>query len=139
VIAGVAGGLGEYFKIDPVIIRLLLVVLGFAGGNGVLLYVIAWVLIPERPLVTMQEPDLFSTSDVPFDEEDLSRTAESFGPGENPAVANGDNHRRLLGGVLLIAGLIMLVEKAGLWLDLAWLLPIGLIVVGFFVLVKGWR
>src|SRR3954447_4225145 len=46
VIAGVAGGLGRYFSIDPVIIRLVLIVLVFAGGAGVILYGAAWLLVP---------------------------------------------------------------------------------------------
>ena len=45
-VAGVAGGLGRYFGIDPVIIRIAFVVLTFFGGAGVLLYVAAILLIP---------------------------------------------------------------------------------------------
>lgn len=50
VIAGVAGGLGEYLQIDPVIIRVIWILLFFAGGSGLLLYIIGWILIPERPV-----------------------------------------------------------------------------------------
>jgi phage shock protein C len=49
VIAGVCGGLGEYFTTDPVIIRLILVVLVLFGGSGIVLYLLAWLLIPIRP------------------------------------------------------------------------------------------
>ncbi|WP_304707747.1 PspC domain-containing protein [uncultured Rikenella sp.] len=48
-IAGVCGGLAEYFGIDPIIIRLIALVLLF-GGGGFLLYVIGWIIIPQRPL-----------------------------------------------------------------------------------------
>ena len=48
VIAGVCGGLGEYFNIDPVFIRLLWVLLVFAMGTGILAYLIAWLVIPSR-------------------------------------------------------------------------------------------
>ena len=47
VIGGVAGGLGRYFGVDPIIFRISLVVLVFAGGAGVLAYVAALLLIPE--------------------------------------------------------------------------------------------
>ena len=47
-IAGVCGGLGEYFEVDPVLIRLLLVVATLMGGSGIILYLLAWVLIPEE-------------------------------------------------------------------------------------------
>ncbi|MBV8980749.1 MAG: PspC domain-containing protein [Acidimicrobiia bacterium] len=48
VVAGVCGGLGEYFDIDPVIFRIAFVVLVFVGGAGVLLYPAAWILLPEE-------------------------------------------------------------------------------------------
>ena len=48
VIAGVCGGLGEYFDIDPVIIRVIAVILIFAQGIGLLAYLIAWIIIPQR-------------------------------------------------------------------------------------------
>jgi phage shock protein C len=47
--AGVAGGLAEYFNVDPVIIRLLLVVLMVAGGPGILIYIVLWIIMPEEP------------------------------------------------------------------------------------------
>ena len=49
VVAGVAGGLGRYFDIDPIIFRIGFVVLTVAGGAGVLAYLAAWVLVPHDP------------------------------------------------------------------------------------------
>lgn len=49
-IAGVCGGLGEYFKVDPVIFRILAVILLLPGGlPGFIPYVILWVLVPKQP------------------------------------------------------------------------------------------
>ncbi len=48
-IAGVCGGLGEYFDIDPTIIRLIWLAMIFAVGSGVLAYIIAWIIVPEMP------------------------------------------------------------------------------------------
>ena len=48
-LAGVCGGIGEYFDIDPTIVRLAWVILGFYGGVGLWAYVIAAVIIPQRP------------------------------------------------------------------------------------------
>lgn len=48
-IAGVAGGLGEYFDTDPTLIRILFVLLtllGF-GGLGILTYIVLWIIMPE--------------------------------------------------------------------------------------------
>lgn len=48
VICGVCGGVGEYFNVDPTIIRLLWIVFMFLGGSGILAYLIAAVIIPEE-------------------------------------------------------------------------------------------
>ncbi len=45
IIAGVCGGLGEYFSIDPVIIRLIFI-FGLLLGGGLLVYLIAWLIVP---------------------------------------------------------------------------------------------
>jgi phage shock protein PspC (stress-responsive transcriptional regulator) len=47
-VAGVCGGLSEYLKVDPTVVRLAMVVLGLLGGIGVVLYGAAWILVPER-------------------------------------------------------------------------------------------
>ncbi|ABX31573.1 phage shock protein C, PspC [Petrotoga mobilis SJ95] len=49
ILAGVCGGIGEYFEIDPVIIRLLWIVLSLVWGFGVILYIIAIFIIPPQP------------------------------------------------------------------------------------------
>lgn len=48
-IAGVCGGLGEYFGVDPVIFRIVLLALLLGAGSGILLYVIFWIAVPEAP------------------------------------------------------------------------------------------
>jgi len=48
VIGGVCGGIGEYFGIDPTIIRLIWVILALMGGTGIIAYIIAWIIIPEE-------------------------------------------------------------------------------------------
>lgn len=48
-LAGVCGGIGEYFEIDPVLIRLAWIFFTLAGGGGVLAYIIAWLVVPESP------------------------------------------------------------------------------------------
>lgn len=48
IIAGVCGGIGEYADIDPVIVRILFVLLSFGGGSGTLLYIILLIIMPEQ-------------------------------------------------------------------------------------------
>jgi phage shock protein C len=45
-VAGVCTGFGTYFDVDPTLIRLLWIVLILAGGAGILLYLIAWIIMP---------------------------------------------------------------------------------------------
>lgn len=49
VIDGVCGGIGEYFNIDPTLVRLAWVVFCALGGSGVLAYIVAALIIPRNP------------------------------------------------------------------------------------------
>ncbi len=48
-IAGVCGGIAEYFDIDSTLVRLLTVIFVLLGGAGVIAYIIAWIIIPQTP------------------------------------------------------------------------------------------
>ena len=50
-ISGVCGGIGEFFEVDSTLVRLAWVIFALAGGSGVLAYIIAAIIIPERPIV----------------------------------------------------------------------------------------
>ncbi|MDR2980575.1 MAG: PspC domain-containing protein, partial [Bacteroidales bacterium] len=49
-VAGVAGGIGKYLDVDPVIFRVLFIFLTFAGGSGAILYLILMSIMPIDPL-----------------------------------------------------------------------------------------
>ena len=63
-IAGVCGGIAEYFDVDPTLIRLLTVIFVLLGGAGVVAYIIAWIIIPKNP---------GQVSDDKFDKEEKSK------------------------------------------------------------------
>jgi phage shock protein C len=46
-VAGVCGGLAEYFNIDTTVIRVLFLVLSLFGGSGLVIYVVMWILVPD--------------------------------------------------------------------------------------------
>jgi phage shock protein C len=54
-IAGVCGGIAEYFGIDPMLVRVAFIVAALAGFSGVLLYVILWILVPKDTDVEPEE------------------------------------------------------------------------------------
>ena len=51
VVAGVCGGIGEYFNIDPVIPRIIFLLVALPGGISILVYFIFWLLIPKSPKI----------------------------------------------------------------------------------------
>jgi phage shock protein C len=84
-IAGVCGGLGEYFDVDPVLIRLLFVVTALISGVGLLAYIILWIVVPMQ-----------GNEDTPREQalrgevQDLYRTVrERIDPGSTAAGATG--------------------------------------------------
>ncbi len=108
VIAGVCGGLGRYLGIDPVLLRIAFVVLALAGGGGVLLYLVSWVLIPnERP-------------------------GESLG--DRPP-SGADTLRLVIGGLLVVVGAVMLLEMSVPRIG-RYLWPLALIAIGVAVIVQ---
>jgi len=48
-VAGVCSGIADYFGIDPTVVRVGWIVFMLAGGSGILAYIIAMVVMPERP------------------------------------------------------------------------------------------
>lgn len=48
-LAGVAGGIADYFSLDPTLIRLVWVLATLLGGSGLALYIICWIVIPPAP------------------------------------------------------------------------------------------
>ena len=48
-VAGVCGGLAQYFNLDATLIRILFVVLAVLGGSGIVLYVAMWIIVPNEP------------------------------------------------------------------------------------------
>ena len=50
-LAGVCGGIGDYFNIDATVVRILFILFGLVFGSGLLFYIILWILIPLEPEV----------------------------------------------------------------------------------------
>jgi phage shock protein C len=70
VIAGVCGGLGEYFGIDPVIFRIIFAVVFFGYGTGLGIYIVLYFLMPLAPKSTPHfEEEPHDTNDHHDDDE----------------------------------------------------------------------
>jgi phage shock protein C len=110
VIAGVCGGLGRYLGIDPVLLRIAFVLLLVTGGAGFLLYVIAWIAIPEQA------------------------EGEDLGPAPEP---RGDIWWFVGVGLIALGG-VLLIDRLIPWFDRV-VGPLVLVAVGVAVLYRGTR
>lgn len=118
VLGGVCGGLGDYFQIDPVIIRLLFVLLAFVSGIGILLYVIAWLIIPSNP----------HESAAPIQHSAASSRAQRRHP-----------HEMTTGFVFLLLGLVFLFSGMGSWMAWMFFPHLGgfiLLLLGLYLIVR---
>ncbi|HKB84700.1 MAG TPA: PspC domain-containing protein [Ignavibacteriaceae bacterium] len=112
-LGGVAGGLAEYFSIDPTLVRIIFVVSLFAGGAGVLAYIILWIVVPEAPFAfAAPNPQPQET----VNEESGSSSAESAQPGQYQqyyqAMADQKHKRSSIFGIVLVAvGLLFLLDN----------------------------
>jgi phage shock protein C len=46
-VAGVCGGLAEYFNVDATLIRALFLLLAVFGGSGLVIYLVMWIIVPD--------------------------------------------------------------------------------------------
>lgn len=132
VFGGVAGGIAEYFDIDPIIIRLLFVIIAFAGGGGAVVYLILWVALPLEPItpftMNMGSGEPFTAS-TPGDQSDPGYNTGTSGPFEVPA--KSENRNGLIGGIVLISlGLIFLANRFIPNINFGDLWPLVLVVLG---------
>ncbi len=67
-IAGICGGIAEYFDIDPTLVRIIFAFI-LLSGSGFILYIILWVVIPSQSQLNSKKEDIKqekSTSNNPF-------------------------------------------------------------------------
>ena len=115
IIGGVCGGLAEYFDVDPVIMRVLFVLLAFFGGSGIVLYIACSIIMPKR--ITL-------VGDLP-----------------GKAEARSANARKIFGIVLVVGGAVILFTNLGffsflhMW-DISWsfVFPVLLILLGMAII-----
>lgn len=129
---GVCGGIGEYFAVDPVIIRILWMLLVMFGGTGFIAYIIAMFIIPRQ-----DEVDESMASDAPAEavaaDEDVSSKGERL------------FSSRFWGALLIIVGGLMLLRHIDpVWsifnvlgrfmISILW--PAALIILGVYLLMN---
>lgn len=121
-IAGVCGGLAEYLNLDPVWVRLLFVLLIFASGIGIPIYLVLWVIMPK--LEAAGQPGSAVLQD---NFEDLSQTVSDK--------INRLSRPGTIGTVLILFGVYFLLSQLG-WLNGAIFWPVVIIGAGVYMLTR---
>lgn len=127
-IGGVAGGLGDYFEVDPTLVRILFVVATILGGSGVLAYIILWIVIPEEQYSPNPSMSADSADQKP---------GENQSANQQPRYQN-EHPKRNLGGIILIAlGVLFLGHNfiPSFHFEDFW--PFILIIIGISLLLKS--
>jgi phage shock protein PspC (stress-responsive transcriptional regulator) len=135
-LGGVAGGIGKYFEIDPVLVRLLFAFGAFTGA-GLIAYIILWIIVPEEG-----EPDRPITERAEEWAQTVSQKAETFGqkPEEKSSgrSSNDKDHKGALvtGLVLILIGGLFLLNTCFPWMAFDRFWPVILILMGIAILWK---
>jgi phage shock protein C len=152
-LGGVCGGLAEYFKTDPVLVRVIFVILTFfPTGLGLVAYIVLWIITPQA-----SSAELSAKEAVKENIEELKETATEAGkkvkehideikgnPTEAGKEAKETARRGLayfLGIVLIVLGVILFLANFGLswWFGFANAWPVVFIILGVLLLVYTGR
>jgi len=142
VVGGVASGLGEYWGMDPLILRILFAISTLFNGVGVMAYLIMWVFVP-----TEDTADLKHENVMRHNVEEIGERARELG-GEARDMFHGKwaedqptGRMLTIGGVLVGVGLLVLLSNLGLfhWFAIFDLWPVALIALGAVLLLNVLR
>ncbi len=148
VLGGVAAGFGDYFDVDPVLVRVGFVLLTFATGIGILFYIICWLVMPadgaSRPAGKPLGEKM--SEEVPEAAERIAsevREAAERVAGEVREVGESGRGRMIGGAVLVVLGLMLLADRVPWmfdwppWLrfDNAW--PLILVALGVALVMRS--
>jgi len=127
--AGVCGGIATYLGIDAVFVRLAFILLIFASGIGILLYLILMILMPSE-----------SNLDSPSSQV-IQNNVDRFGNDVSSGVDKMRQHPQgptIAAGLLILLGLYFLLENVGwlYWFNSQWLWPVAIIGLGLYLLVR---
>jgi len=133
VLAGVCGGLGEYFNIDPTILRILFVAIIFWGGSGVVLYIILWLVIPEAGQEQLPMEKRFSQAG-----QEMKAKAQQMAADIKVSSPHGLTPAIMVGAILVIVGASALAQVFIPWRIFRWDIfwPILIIVLGLMVIIR---
>ncbi len=149
-ICGVCGGLAKYFNVDPVLVRIIFVLLILAHGLGILAYIIIAIVVPlegsratSTRETTRENIEEIKATAVEFGEELRATFTRKDKPAEEKTEATKKSRQsqNLLGIILIAIGLLILMGTMNLfwWFRWDYLWPVLLIIVGLLIIINTWR
>lgn len=135
IVAGVCGGLAQYFNVDPTVVRLIFAILIFGGGFGVALYVVLWIIMPEEGKEAKDANVEQRLKDVGAElKAGAERVASEF---REPKLEAGGS-RRLFAVILIIVGALALLNSLMPWGWFEWKFawPALIILAGLYLIFK---
>lgn len=139
VVGGVCGGLAEYLRVDPLIVRVLMVVLAMINGIGLAVYLLMWALVPAAQVDYPSQEEMVRRNVEEIRERARQLGEEARGAfGERWDAGEKGGSRMLIGGAVLVGvGLLILLRNFGLlwWFGKLW--PLVLIAIGVAVLLNN--
>lgn len=134
-IAGVCGGLADYFKIDSSLIRIIFVLLALSGGSGVLIYLILWLVVPKE---TGVEKEIDREEKVKEFAEDVKSKVKTMAKEIKSDVKIKKMKKiNILGIILILVGLVAIWNQLSpIRVEWNFFWPGLLILVGILVMFK---
>jgi phage shock protein C len=135
-LAGVCGGLAEYFGVDPTIIRIAYLAISLIISplflGGVVIYIIAAIVIP-------QDEGSFPGNSTRQANEGFSEDASNMKADEWDKQVNYDagKNRIVLGAALVVIGVLFLLKQLVFWFDYKYIIPLIVVGVGIYIIYKG--
>jgi phage shock protein C len=139
-IGGVCAGIAEYLRIDPAFVRIFFVLLAFAEGVGVIVYLILWLFLPGEGSQSDQPID----ATVRVNANEVAARARDLGSDVSHGFERAHPQLPLyLGGALVFLGIAFLIDNLNLvwlsWVRYEFMLPALLILAGVVLLVRRAR
>ncbi len=132
-IGGVAGGIADYFEIDPVIVRIIFVCALFFGA-GILAYILLWIIIPEEPFTIENDNSNSSTNSEQKSTSEQRTTSENMEENGEQVTSNKTRTSYIFGGILVVLGVILLFNNF-ISFDAFW--PLIFIALGVALIFKS--
>jgi phage shock protein PspC (stress-responsive transcriptional regulator) len=154
IVGGVCSGLAEGFHVEALWVRLAFVILAFVQGIGVVLYVVLWVLMPERTghrptgqtnFQSMRNDIMRAWADLrsqfwgsPTTSTASTTTGEAIPPMPSGSATQpaSRNPSFILGVILIVIGIAFLIVNTNM-VNLSIVLPAVLVVLGIALLVRN--